>query len=172
MRLWPMLALIVPLAAGAQTTDYGDYAGTRKHASEAKVPLPAYPKPENYLPFQVSAITPFQFFVDAKSISIGADAVVHYTLIAKSENGASNISFEGMRCADYQYRIYAFGNSDNTWSEARSAEWRAIKSDPRNGQRAVLYTDFFCPYAAPIASAEDGVNALKRGGNSRSGISD
>jgi len=169
MRAWAVLALILPLAAGAQTAGYADYPGARSRSADAKVPPPSYPKPEDYLPFQVSAITPFQFFVDAKSLSVGTDGVVYYTLIAKSENGASNISFEGMRCADSQYRIYAFGKSDNTWAEARYAEWRAIKSDPRNGQRAVLYRNFFCPYASPIADAEEGVRALERGSNPRAG---
>ena len=172
MRLWPVLALVLPLAASAQTAGYGDYAGARNRGAEAKVPLPPFPKPEDYLPFQVSATTPFQFFVDAKSISIGADGVVHYTLIAKSENGARNISFEGLRCADREYRIYAFGRSDNTWSEARDSKWRAVRSDPRNAQRAVLYSDFFCPFAAPIASVEEGVRALKRGGNPQNSVSD
>ncbi|MBE0622279.1 MAG: CNP1-like family protein [Burkholderiales bacterium] len=168
MRPWPALALLLPLAAGAQTSDIGD----QTRPDEVQVSLPQYPKPENYLPFEVSATTPFAFSIDAKSLSVGADGVVRYTLIAKSAAGALNISFEGMRCADRQYRIYAFGTADKTWHGARNSKWQTIRLDSRNAQRVVLYSDYFCPFAAPIASAEEALRALKSGGNPRSGLTD
>lgn len=156
--------LIVSLAAVACSPAYGDYGGKRDRDAEAKVALPPYPKPDNYLQFEVSATTPFAFFVDAKSLSIGSDGVVRYTLIAKSANGALNVSYEGLRCADGQYRVYAFGGADNAWSEARDSQWRAIRADPRNGERATLYSDYFCPFAAPVTSVEQALRALKSGG--------
>jgi hypothetical protein len=172
MRPWPALALLLPLAAGAQTSAIGERDGDQARRGEVQVSLPQYPEPENYLRFEVSATTPFAFSVDAKSLSVGADAVVRYTLIAKSAAGALNISFEGMRCADRQYRIYAFGTGDKSWHEARNSKWQAIRSDSRNAQRAVLYSDYFCPFAAPIASAEDALRALRSGGNPRAGLTD
>lgn len=130
------------------------------------MPLPAYPKPENYLPLQVSATTPFDFFVDAKSISVGKDGVVRYSLIATSKDGALNVSFEGLRCSDVQFRVYAFGRPDSTWSEARNSQWRQIPADARNAQRAVLYRDFFCRARGIVGSAEEAVRALRSGGRS------
>lgn len=171
MRAWPALALILPLAAGAQTPGSQEDHGSRDRRGETQAPLPQYPKPENYLPFEVSATTPFVFFVDAKSLSVGADGVVRYSVIAKSPDGALNISFEGMRCAEREFRVYAFGRSDNTWSEVRSSRWEAIRVDPRNAQRAVLYSDFFCPMTGYIATAEEGARVLKSGGNPRAAIS-
>lgn len=170
MRVWLALALILPLAAAAQTSGFGENSGDRGNRGEVQVPLPVYPKPENYLPFQVSATTPFAFFVDAKSISVGADGVVRYSLIAKSAEGGLNISFEGMRCGDGQVRVYAFGRPDNTWFEARNSRWEAIRSDPRNAQRAVLYNDYFCPMTVGVSTAEEAVRALKNGGNPRATI--
>ena len=170
MRAWPALLLILPLAACAQApgseTNYGD----RDRRGEVAVPLPQYPKPENYLPFEVSATTPFDFFVDAKSVSVGADNVVRYSVIAKSADGVLNVSFEGMRCGERQFRMYAVGRSDNTWSEVRNSRWEPIRSYQRNAQRAVLYSDYFCPSAGYIASAEEGMRALRNGGNPRSTI--
>jgi hypothetical protein len=163
MRAWLALSLILPLAACTQTGTSKPNPGDDVRWGEAQVPIPEYPKPENYLPLEVSATTPFVFFVDAKSLSVGKDGVVRYSLIAKSSGGALNISFEGMRCSDAQYRIYAFGRSDNTWSESRMSQWQPIPPDARNAQRAVLYRDFFCPLGGIIATAEDGVRALRRG---------
>ena len=168
MRAWLALLLILPLAAAAQTRSFEENSGAAGRPGELPLVLPQYPKPENYLPFQVGGVTPFAFFVDAKSISVGSDGVVRYSVIAKSADGALNISFEGMRCADRHFRVYAFGRSDNTWSEARNSNWEPIRGDLRNAQRKVLYSDFFCPVSGNIANAEEGVRALQSGGNQRS----
>ncbi|HEY5291136.1 MAG TPA: CNP1-like family protein [Burkholderiales bacterium] len=163
MRAWLALGLILPLAACTQAGSGKPNAGDDVRGGEAQAPLPEYPKPENYLPLQVSATTPFAFFVDAKSVSVGKDGVLRYSLIAKSPDGALNISFEGIRCSDGQFRVYAFGRSDNTWSESRMSRWQPIPADSRNAQRAVLYRDFFCPAGGITATAEEAVRALRRG---------
>jgi len=171
MRAWIVLMLMLPLAAVAQTPGFGDSHSERASRAETPVPLPPYPKPENYLPFQVSDTLPFAFFVDAKSISVSADGVVRYSLIAKSSDGALNISYEGMRCSDGEFRVYAFGRRDKTWFEVRDPKWQVIRKNPSNAQRAVLYSDFFCPViGGGIATAEEGVRALKNGGNQRATI--
>jgi hypothetical protein len=171
MRAWLALLLILPLAAGAQTYGSGENYGARERKVEIQVVFPPYPKPENYLPFQVNATTPFAFFVDAKSLSVGTDGVVRYSVIAKSPEGALNISYEGLRCADGQFRVYAFGRSDNTWSEARRSRWESIRGDARNAQRAALYRDYFCSATGDVATAEELLWALKSGGNPRATVS-
>jgi hypothetical protein len=167
MRAWLALGLMLPLAAWTQAGSTEGNNGDASRGGEAQAPLPEYPKPENYLPLEVSATTPFVFFVDAKSVSVGKDGVVQYSLIAKSSGGAPNISFEGIRCSEGQFRVYAFGRSDNTWSESRMSRWQPIPADARNAQRAVLYRDFFCPVGGIIATAEEGVRALRSGGHPR-----
>jgi hypothetical protein len=164
-RLALALALMLPLAVAAQIFGFGPSRPERDSGPDAKVSLPQYPKPDDYLPFEVSAITPFAFFVDAKSISVGEDGVVRYTLIAKSADGALNVSFEGIRCPDAKFRVYAFGGAGRSWAEIRDSKWTPIRNEPRNGQRAVLFNDYFCPSNGDIATADEGVRALKNGGN-------
>lgn len=163
MRAWLALALIVlPLAAGAQMR--GNAEGSAgSNWSELQAPPPEFPKAENYLPLQVTATTTFNFFVDAKSISVGKDGVVRYGLIAKSAEGVLNVSFEGIRCSTREFRVYAYGRPDNTWSETRIGRWQPIPPDTRNAQRAVLYNEYFCTGGDIIGSAEEGVRALRRG---------
>ncbi|MBE0614661.1 MAG: CNP1-like family protein [Burkholderiales bacterium] len=168
MRAWLALLLIFPLAAGAQIFGFGENGGKRDRAAESKALLPEFPKPENYLPFEVSATTPFSFFVDEKSISIVADNVVRYSLIAKSADGALNVSYEGLRCGEHEFRIYAVGQSDKTWTEVQNSNWKPLRLDPRNAQRVVLYSDFFCPLTGFIADNDEAVRSLRNGGNPRS----
>jgi len=162
------LLLVFPVAAGAQTFGFGENKSGRDRGDEAKVTLPQYPAPEDYLPFEVSATTPFTFFVDAKSVSVGADRVVRYSLIAKSAEGALNVSFEGLRCGEHQVRIYAIGQSDKTWTEVRKSHWEPLRRDARNAYRMVLYTDYFCPSTGYIADVDEALRALRSGGNPRS----
>ena len=163
MRAWLALGLLLPIVTAAQTRTMEDSSADGARWGEVQTPLPEYPKPENYLPLQVSATTPFDFFVDAKSVSVGNDGVVRYSLIARSAEGVLNISFEGIRCSARQFRVYAYGRPDNTWSAAHISQWQPIPADARNAQRAVLYGDYFCPVRAIIGSAEEGVRALRRG---------
>lgn len=170
MRAWLALGLVLAIAACAQTRtlEGGPDAGAR--GEELQQPLPEFPKPADYLPLQVSATTPFKFFVDAKSVSVGKDGVVRYSLIAKSTEGVLNVSFEGIRCSSRQYRVYAYGRPDNTWSEVRIAQWQQIPPDARNAHRAVLYGDYFCAARMAIGSAEEAVGALRRGPRGSSGL--
>ncbi len=171
MHLWLALGLMLVLVACAQTRGLEGNSKDGGGRDETQAQLPEYPKTENFLPLRVSATTPFDFYVDAKSVGVGNDGVVQYSVIAKSPDGTLNVSFEGMRCTERKFRVYAFGRPDNTWSEARSSPWQAIPADSRNAQRAVLYRDFFCPAGRIINTPEEGVQALRSGGHPRAMLS-
>lgn len=163
MRAWLALGPVLLLAACAQSPTPEGGPGDGARAGEVQLTLPEFPKPADYLPLKVSATTPFTFFVDAKSVSVDKDGVVRYSLIAKSAEGVVNVSFEGIRCSVRQYRVFAYGRPDNTWSEVRNSQWRQIPPDVHNAQRAVLYNDYLCAARMPIGTAEEAVGALRRG---------
>lgn len=122
--------------------------------------LPAYPRSEDLVEFEVSAATGFRFFIDRASLSVGKDGVVRYTLVARSPAGVDNVSHEGIRCKSGTYKVYAYGRADGTWSE-RASDWRQI--EPRGVQRwhNALWREYFCPHRIPVHDAAEGVAALK-----------
>lgn len=131
---------------------------------EGEVVLPPLPG-DGLIEFPVSAATSFRFFIDPKSISVGAEGLVRYTLVARSPSGVRNISYEGIRCGGQGVvRVYAFSTGDK-WSRNTTSEWRPI--EPRGVQRwhSVLRSNYFCPARFYIQSAEEGVDALRRGGH-------
>lgn len=130
---------------------------------ESEVTLPAYPQDADLLEFYVSAATANRFFIDAKTLSVGSDGVVRYALVVLTSGGATNVSYEGMRCSVREVKLYATGRSDKIWTAARNAEWRPIENKPVNRHHAALWQDFFCPDGPPIRSVDDGRRALKRG---------
>jgi hypothetical protein len=93
---------------------------------EIEAPLPPYPREHDLLPVDVGSATAHRFFVDARSVSLGADGVMRYTIVIRTEGGATNVAFEGMRCATRERKVYALGRNDGTWVPARDPGWQRI----------------------------------------------
>lgn len=169
MRALASVALCLALVAcAADTPDQSDWEREQQLQSwqEDRVALPPYPKNENLVEFQVDAGPDFHFLVDAASLSVGSDGVVRYVLVARSPEGVQNDSFEGLRCRDGEYKIYATGRKDRTWAKTREPRWRPVEQSAGSWHRTLAY-DYFCPQRSPIRSAAEGVDALRRGGNPR-----
>ena len=159
-----LLALLssVPLfAAGREFDEEYD----KKPWVEVEVSLPPYPEAGDLIPFRVGSRFDIGFFVDGKTISIGADGVIRYVLVVVSSSGAENVSMEGMRCATAERRVYAFGRSDKSWAKSRSNQWVRIQGGSNN-HYVDLFVNFFCMTGAPeITTADQARRALRMGGS-------
>lgn len=153
------------LAASHVSADFERDYDDRPWA-ETETSLPPFPRQENLLPFNVSASTSNRFFIDGESISVGADGVVRYTLVVVSSAGARNVSYEGLRCAVAERRIYALGRADGTWSRARSNQWSGFQGIEMNRHHAALFHDYFCTRMNPVRDAESARQTLRSGGYS------
>lgn len=132
--------------------------------SEGEHSLPVFPSNhERWIEFYVSATATNRFFIDADTLTVGKDGVVRYVLIVKTSGGATNITFEGMRCGAHEYRLYATGRQEGTWARSRTDQWRPIENKPVNRHHAILDRELLCPVGTPIASPEEGRNALRLG---------
>lgn len=164
-----LLALCQGIALAQPKSDW-ELEQERRNWRERELRLPSYPKADSLQEFEVSAGTSFRFFVDRSSISVGDDGVVRYTLVAVSSAGAENVSYEGIRCREGTYRVYAYGNkSTGSWSP-RESDWRPIENKALNRHHDALWREYFCPRRSPIANAAEGADALARGGHSRLGV--
>ncbi|HJV53519.1 MAG TPA: CNP1-like family protein [Noviherbaspirillum sp.] len=157
------LLLAFATAAHAQSQLEEDFDEQEKPWQETAVQLPAAPAQENLLPFFVSAIATQSFAIDAKSVSVGVDGVVRYTLVATSQAGAKNISYEGIRCATYERKLYAFGQPDGSWSRSRRDRWEHITTNAANRQQAALFKDYFCNEKTVAGDADDIVRRIRYG---------
>ena len=132
--------------------------------SEVSSPLPPYPRTENLAEFQIAGTTSFRFFADLTSVRVDADRVVRYTVIARSASGIENVSFEGIHCASGEYKVYAYGSTDDqAWILARNPKWQAISSTSNNDLRNSLRRYYLCPKGLPHKNAKDAVAVLKGG---------
>lgn len=170
MRAWcrwlalvPLLAILSPALADVHFRNWEDPDEPQWQEGEAV--LPDFPREENLVEFYVGAMAANRFFVDTKSISVGDDGVIRYGLVVRTTGGSRNVTFEGIRCATMEYRLYATGRADGTWAKARLSEWRLIENKPINRHHAALNRDYFCPGTMSIRDAEEGRAALRRGGH-------
>jgi hypothetical protein len=162
-KLLAAVLMFLPMLASAITIAEQDALdGENKAWAESAVILPIPPKKENLLSFYVSPTATIDFSVDAKSLSVDKDGVVRYTLVATSRAGATNISYEGIRCQSAEKKLYAFGQSDGSWSRARRDTWDVIRESGANRQHATLALEYFCDGGGVAGKAETIVERLRR----------
>lgn len=146
----------------AQSRFEEEFDDEKKPWQEIAVQLPAAPAAENLIPFYVSATATQSFAIDGNSLTVGSDSVVRYTMVTKSGAGASNISYEGIRCESFEKKLYAFGRPDGSWSRSRRDQWEPIMRNAANRQHAALATEYFCQEKTIAGNAQNIVERLRQ----------
>jgi hypothetical protein len=159
--LTAVILLLANTLAGAQSRFDEEFDDEEKAWQEIAIQLPAAPVPENLLPFEVSATATQTFAIDAKSLTVGSDGVVRYTMVSKSQGGATNVSYEGIRCESFEKKLYAFGRPDGSWSRSRRDKWEPINGGIANRQHAALARDYLCQEKMVAGSAEEMVRRIR-----------
>ncbi|MBG9389991.1 CNP1-like family protein [Caenimonas aquaedulcis] len=67
-----------------------------------------------------------RFGVAPASVSIGADGIVRYVVVATSASGAVNGLYEGIRCNTGEFKVYARHNPGSGWVIAKDAQWKSL----------------------------------------------
>ena len=142
-----------------------------KTFEEAKAMLPAPPQDANLVPFSVSGTGTLSFAVDSKSVSVGKDNVVRYTVVTTSQSGARNVTFEGMRCDAFERKLYAtLPKGATEWVPNTSdygEAWHRMETGVRNAYAATLAIEFFCEGRTVAGKPEDLVRELQSRAPSR-----
>lgn len=118
--------------------------------------LPPVPEAKDLLPIQPDlAQTSFKFGIDPKSVRVDAGRIVRYTLVSVSDMGATNISYEGIRCGMREVRNIAIARPGEGWQRAYNDTWRTIDNSNRTAVQNVLYKGVFCAGGGPASMSAD-----------------
>jgi hypothetical protein len=142
-----------------------EYLFDRKSVfTEEKVDtLPALPDNADLVPFEVSKQSTLTYAIDPKSVSIGKDRVIRYTVVITSTAGARNVRYEGLRCEDgQQWRMYAAVDEDGAgWDRDTTTQWEQIEWNSLNAYHAALAHDYFCNFTTPYGTAKSIVENMR-----------
>ncbi|MCG8487564.1 MAG: CNP1-like family protein [Chromatiales bacterium] len=111
---------------------------------EGEVQVPGRIDRDDLEEFEVAANeTRFRYFVERNSIQHDRDGAVRFTLVIRSNSGAANSSYEGFRCRERLYKVYAYGG-DERLTPVPGTDWEPIPKDESIDYRATLYDDLLC----------------------------
>lgn len=93
---------------------------------EVEAPPPPPLRTQGLIPLDIPGA--LRFGIDPQSITVGADRVVRYVVVATSRTGTVNAFYEGIQCEGGSVKVYARHNPDSGWVPARNADWQPIHS--------------------------------------------
>jgi hypothetical protein len=114
-----------------------------KEFKEDEIKLPPAPAEAALIEFTPRGAPRNRYFVDASSVTLGADWVIRYTVLVRSPSGAANVSYEALRCKTAEYKVYAYGARDGKWVKATAPAWQPVGSTTANFHFS-LRLDYLC----------------------------
>lgn len=100
---------------------------------EAAAPPPPAVQTDRLIPIEMRSSV-LRWGVDPASISLGADGVVRYVVVARSDSGTVTALYEGLRCSTAESTVYA-RHSGGQWTPVADRDWQPI-----HGSSARLHT--------------------------------
>lgn len=152
------LALLLSLSG----TAWGQLLGESPDWTESTVPPPPAFEVSKLVRFDVAASSSLVYGVDPASISISrGDGVVRYVMVATSAAGATNVMYEGLRCATGEVKTYARYLPDSRWQPVADAQWRSVFDNLPSRHALRFAKAGACDGAAPADSVPAMVKLLK-----------
>lgn len=137
-------------------------ADEEKEWAESEVPAPPAFDVGKLVTFEVSPNSALVYGVDPASISISkSDSLVRYVMVARSASGATNIMYEGIRCATGEFKTYARYSPDGRWTMIENPEWRSLFGNMPSKHALHFAKAGACDGAAPPTSVRELVSRLK-----------
>jgi hypothetical protein len=128
---------------------------------ESRTMLPPAPQDDDLVPIEAPrAQAGYDYFIDRKSISRGADGVMRYTVVARSPSGTRNSFHEGLRCFDDTVRTYGFASSDGVLKAITTDQWRPLANDGSRGYQDYLGNVIMCDRQGYAWDPDKAVKAL------------
>jgi hypothetical protein len=80
--------------------------------------------------------------------------------VVESPSGARSVFYDGLRCETREYKTYAIGTPEQTFTPVKHAEWRPIPRPANNAFRYHLYHYYICDAHASARTPGDLVRLL------------
>ena len=136
-----LAALTLPAMAQYADLDRADWR-------EDTVPPPPAYSTSKLIDIEMPRSSSVRMGIDPETISINHETgIVRYVVVARGPS-AVNASYEGIRCATGEYRVYARQVQGNPWSPSGENDWKSMR-----GQTSIMVQHPFSSRATASASA-------------------
>ncbi|MDR3452875.1 MAG: CNP1-like family protein [Rhodoferax sp.] len=102
-----------------------------------------------------------KFGIDPDTVSLSADGVVRYVVVASSASGATNAMYEGIRCATGEFKTYARATTAGTWNTVEDPQWLSLYANLPSKHALAVAEQGVCNGKAPAGSAQAIIRQLK-----------
>ncbi|MGD8910006.1 MAG: CNP1-like family protein, partial [Chromatiales bacterium] len=144
--------------------DSNDYAPPTEQWREEAITLPETFDPDDLQRFTLKGDNDrFTYAIERKSLRTGDDGVSRFIVVIRSNQGAVNSSYEGLRCGHREYRVYAYGSGQGL-TPLSGTLWQPIPKGASD-YRAILYEDLICNLLSGKANPPNAVFQAMRNGH-------
>ena len=152
-----VLALLVwaPQVQAQQVTEDPDW-------KETEAPAPPVFSLDKLLPLAMPPYVSLQFGIDPATLTLTADGVVRYVVVARNASGSANAMYEGIRCTTGEVKTYARTNSLGAWAALPSPQWRVMNDNQPSKHALAFARQGACDAHTPANSVGDIVKALMK----------
>jgi hypothetical protein len=129
---------------------------------EVEVPAPPSFNKDKLIRIEMPAYVSLRFGVDPATLSVTADGIVRYVMVATSASGSATAMYEGIRCAAGEFKTYARYSSSGQWAPVADPQWRPLNDNNTSRHALAFARQGACDGRSAAASSVQAiVSALK-----------
>jgi hypothetical protein len=152
------LALVLACAAAPA---FAQFLTPDPNWKEGEVAPPPPLRSQGLIPLDLPPGSMLRFGIDPESVTVAADGVVRYVVVASSRTGAVNAMYEGIRCSSGEVKVYARHNPDSGWTMVPNAEWQSLHTRANSRHSLFIARTGACIGNGAAGTASQVVRALK-----------
>lgn len=103
---------------------------------ELQIAPPANFSTKNLVPIDMPRYVSVKVGVDPDTLVVSPDGVVRYVVVALSDSGNINATFEGIWCRAGEFKTYARAGNDRIWHALPDPQWKKL-SDSQPSMHAL-----------------------------------
>jgi hypothetical protein len=145
------------------TSGYAQALADNPDWKEGKVPAPPAFSTDKLLPLDMPPYVSLRFGVDPTTLTITADGIVRYVVVARNASGSITAMYEGIRCATGEAKTYARADNSGNWTIVKQPLWRGLDDNQPSKHALAFARQGACDGRATTASSNaDIIRAMKK----------
>ena len=131
--------------------------------TESDAPPPPTFSLGQLIPLNMPPYVSLKFGIDPTTLSVTADGIARYVVVATNTSGSMTAMYEGIRCATGEVKTYARFNSSGKWDPVQKPKWQELTGPQPSKHANVLARQGLCEGSTTTGlTVADIVQALKK----------